>query len=364
MGKSTPPHSEPSSSDALFVRRVLIFVGITALAVALYALSDILLLAFGAVLVAVVLRTLARPIEAGTPLNERLALLAAGLGILAVLVGTGVLFGAQISGQLVNVIHSVPAAAESLSKTVPFLRVSELVQGSAVGELLLNAFSWGTTVFGAVAAFVVVIVAGIYTAIKPDVYRNGFLMLFPVRHQEQIAATLDDSGEALRLWLGGQLLAMIIVGFLVALGLALVGVPSALALGLIAGVTEFVPIVGPIIGAIPALLLAFTQDWSTVWWTLAVFVVVQQLESNVIMPLIMGRAVLVPPAVGLFAVVAIGVLFGPLGLVLGYPLAIVADVVIRRLYVRDTLGEEVEIAGEDTGAAAEKPRRGPISKSR
>jgi len=364
MGKNSPPRPELPASDAFFVRRVLIFVGIVALAAALYALSDILLLIFGAILVAVVLRTLARPIQDGTPLSERLALLAAGLGILAVLVGTGVLFGAQISGQLVNVIHSVPAAAESLSKTVPFLRMSELVQGSAIGELLLNAFSWGTTVFGALAAFVVVVVAGIYMAIKPDTYRNGFLMLFPMRHQARIAATLDDSGAALRMWLGGQLIAMIMVGVLVALGLALVGVPSALALGLIAGVTEFVPIVGPIIGAIPALLLAFTQDWNTVWLTLAVFVVVQQLESNVIMPLVMGRAVLVPPAVGLFAVVAIGVLFGPLGLLLGYPLAIVADVAIRRLYVRDTLGEEVKIAGEDAGAAAsDKPRRGPSSRS-
>jgi predicted PurR-regulated permease PerM len=123
-------------------------------------------------------------------------------------------------------------------------------------------------------------------------------------------------------------------------------VPSALALGLIAGVTEFVPILGPVIGAIPALLLASTQDWNMVAWTLAVFIVVQQIESNLIMPLVAGRAVAVPPAVGLFAVVAIGVLFGPLGLLLGYPLAIVIDAAVRRLYVREALGEEVEIAGE------------------
>ena len=139
---------------------------------------------------------------------------------------------------------------------------------------------------------------------------------------------------------------MIIVGILIGVGLALVGVPSALALGLIAGVTEFIPIVGPVIGAVPALLLASTEGWHTVAWTLAVFVVVQQIESNLIMPLEAGRAVAVPPAVGLFAVVAIGVLFGPLGLLLGYPLAVVTDVAVRKLYVRATLGEKVEVAGE------------------
>ena len=75
-------------------------------------------------------------------------------------------------------------------------------------------------------------------------------------------------------------------------------------------------------------------------------VIVQQVESNLIMPLASGHAVQLPPAVGLFAVVAMGVLFGPLGLVLGYPLAVVVDVAVRRLYVRETLGESVEIAGE------------------
>jgi predicted PurR-regulated permease PerM len=342
------PSSSPQGlSEAAYVRRVLIFVGIAALAAGLYVLSDILLLIFGSVLFAVVLRAIARPIRKGTSMSERLALLAAGLGVVAVLGVTGYLFGSRISAQLATVMESLPAAAERFSKTVLFSSVSEWVKGSSIGELVMNAFSWGTTLFGAVATLVVVIVAGIYIAIAPHTYRNGLVMLFPRRYKEQVAATLDDAGEALRRWLGGQLLAMIMVGILIAVGLALVGVPSALALGLIAGVTEFVPILGPVIGAIPALLLASTQGWNMVAWTLVVFVVVQQIESNLIMPLVAGRAVAVPPAVGLFAVVAIGVLFGPLGLLLGYPLAIVIDVAVRRLYVREALGEEVEIAGEE-----------------
>ena len=165
--------------------------------------------------------------------------------------------------------------------------------------------------------------------------------------QPNVADTVDDAGEALRLWLGAQLLAMIIVGVMIGAGLAIIGVPSALGLGFIAAMLEFVPIVGPIVAAVPALLLASTQSTEMVAWTLGLFVIVQQIESNVIMPLVSGRVVKLPPAVGLFAVVAIGILFGPLGLLLGYPLAIVMDVAVRRLYVRDALGEDVEIAGED-----------------
>lgn len=340
------PTRPPFMSDAEFIRRVLIVVGILAGVAALYLLSDILLLIFGSVLLAVVLRAIARPLQQRTTLGPQMSLAVAGVGVAAVIIGVGVLFGSQISDQLSSLVERLPAAAASLSKSEPFQSVSELLKGSSVGNLLASALSWGTTVFGGVATLFVVLIAGIYIAIDPDTYHDGFLMLFPKPVQPQVAETLNDAGEALRMWLGAQLLAMIMVGTLTGIGLAVIGVPSALGLGLIAGVLEFVPIVGPVIAAVPALLLASTQTWELVIWTLALFVVVQQVESNIIMPLVSGRAVDLPPAVGLFAVIAIGILFGPLGLLLGYPLAIVTDVVVRRLYVRETLGEEVAIASE------------------
>jgi predicted PurR-regulated permease PerM len=336
-------------SEAQFIRRVFIVVGILALVGALYLLSDLLLMAFGAVLVAVVLRALALPIYRGTTLSQRYSLLAAALGVLAVLVFIAYVFGAQISAQLASLPANLPAAAETFSRRLPVLSMplSELVKDSSIGNLLLGALSWGKTVVGSIATFVLMVIAGIYIAINPDIYRRGLIMLFPKKVQPQIAATLDDAGAALRLWLGAQLIAMIIVGVLIGAGLAVVGVPSALALGFVAGVLEFVPYIGPILSAVPALLLASTVSWELVAWTLGVFLVVQQVENNLILPLLTGRAVDLPPAVGLLAVVAIGVLFGPLGLLLAYPLAIVINVAVRRLYVREALGEKVEIAGEN-----------------
>ena len=355
-----PARSPRPMTEAEYIRRVLIAVGIVALFAALYLLSDILLLAFGAVLVAVVLHEIARPMRRNSLMSERLALGAAVLAVIAVLVSVGYFYGKQISSQLLGVFDNLPAAAVNLSKSAPFLSVTELVKGTSIGNLVVSAFSWGTTVFGAAAMLVIVIVAGIYVAVTPEVYRTGFLMLFPPRIHSQIRETLHDSGQALRLWIGAQVVAMILVGILTGIGLAVIGVPSALALGFIAGVAEFVPIIGPIIGAIPALLLASTVSWETVLWTLLLFILVQQVESNIITPLIARRAVNLPPALGLFAVVALGVLFGPLGLILGYPLAIVCDVVVRRLYVREALGEDVEIVGEDNrdqsqAAAAHRP---------
>lgn len=333
--------------EADFVRRVLIVVAILAGAAALYMLADILLLGFGAVLLAVVLRAIAEPLQRLTGIGPKLSLLGAGLGVLTLIVAVGVLFGSQINNQLSELIEKLPAATAALSKSEPFQSVSQLLKGSSVGNLLASALSWGSTIVGSLATLFVVLIAGVYIAVDPQTYRNGLLMLFPKGAQEKVAATLNDAGDALRLWLGAQLIAMVLVGVLSGIGLALIGVPSALALGFIAGVLEFVPIVGPVMAAVPAVLLASTQGWELAAWTVVLFIVVQQIESNIIMPLVSGRAVDLPPAVGLFAVIAIGILFGPLGLLFGYPLAIVLDVAVRRLYVRETLGEDVAIAGKN-----------------
>lgn len=143
----------------------------------------------------------------------------------------------------------------------------------------------GTTIFGAAGALIIVLVGGIYFAVNPELYRNGFLMLFPEPWRSHIESTMDDAGAALRLWLSGQLLAMRAVGVMISVGLILVGVPSPLALGVVAGGLEFIPFIGPVLGAIPALLLASSQDWHTVTWTALVFFVVQQIENNLLMPL-------------------------------------------------------------------------------
>jgi predicted PurR-regulated permease PerM len=139
---------------------------------------------------------------------------------------------------------------------------------------------------------------------------------------------------------------MLLVGGMTAAGLWLIGVPAFLGLGLIAGLTEFIPILGPIAGVVPAPMLASAQDWVTVAWVFALFVVIQQVENNVIPPLLTGRTVQMLAAVGIFARLAMGVLFGPLGLLFGYPLAIVADLWVRKLYVRELLEKDTTLPSE------------------
>jgi len=339
------PSDQDQTAETRFVRKVLIVGAVVAFAALVWSLREILLLVFASVLLAVILRFIAEILSVRTGMTNSWSLVVAGGVVVGLVAAVITLFGAQLAGQF-NVLAS---QLQSVERTVAgYFDVSSAkdLLSSSLGSLFARALSWGTTAIAATAGLLLVIVGGVYMAIDPDIYRNGLIKLVPPEWQPRIRATLDDAGEALRMWMGAQLLAMVIVGVLIAVGALLIGIPSALALGLIFGLTEFVPVVGPIAGAVLVVLVAIGQSWEMALWATGLVILVQQLESNLIMPLVSGHAVELPPAVGLFAVVAMGVVFGPLGLVLGYPLAVVSDVAIRRLYVRQTLGEDVEIAAE------------------
>jgi predicted PurR-regulated permease PerM len=338
------------SSDRDFVRHVFIVVAIGALIAAVWALSDILLLLFGSILFAVALHAIASPLETHLGIG-RPAALALGASLIVVVLGAaGFFLGPELAAQMRGVFSRLPEATNRLTGYLQIGSMADLIKdgttATALGGLAARIIAWSSTAAGALGSILLVLAGGIYLAIKPGLYRDGFVKLVPPSLQPNVESTLDDAGEALRRWLTGQGIAMLLVGVCSAVGLWLAGVPSAFALGLIAGLAEFVPIIGPIVAAVPAILIASTQDWQTVLLAVAVLVVVQQVESNLIAPMIADRMVSIAPAVGLFAVVAMGVLFGPLGLLLGFPLAIVFDVAVRRLYVRDMLGERVEIMGK------------------
>lgn len=157
--------------------------------------------------------------------------------------------------------------------------------------------------------------------------------------------TFGHIGGALENWLLGQLVSMTLVGVLTGIALSIIGLPSTFALALIAGLTEFIPLLGPILGGIPAVLVASGEGSSQVLWTLAAILAVQQIESNMITPIVQRRAVSLPAALTLFAVLAFGALFGTMGVLVATPLAVVAYVAVTDLYVRDALGEDVQVPG-------------------
>jgi predicted PurR-regulated permease PerM len=193
----------------------------------------------------------------------------------------------------------------------------------------------------------VVIFGGIFLAAQPRFYKSGAIKLVPEAKRALIAGAMDDSERALRLWLKGQLIAMVVVGLLTGFGLWMLGMGSAVALGLLAALLEFIPFVGPIVAAIPAVLIALTLSPELALSVVILYTVVQQVEGNVLQPIVQQYAVDLPGVVLIFSLIAFGTLFGVIGIIFAAPLAVVTYVMVKKLYVRETLGTATPIPGED-----------------
>lgn len=343
--------AHPSISRAFVRRTWYVLAAIVALAVA-WQLASVVLLVFSAIIVAVMLRSISDPIRDRTPLGDKSSLIVAALVLLGVLAGAGWLFGATVNRQIEGLLDRLPrspAELEVLLRRLPLggLVADELEDPAGLASRLQGVAGrvsgYALNVLGALTNLLLVLVAGVYLAIRPREARDGLLTLAPRDVAGPLREAMDESGRALRLWLFGTFADMVVVGVLTAIGTAIIGLPSPVALGLFAGLASFVPIIGPIVSALPAMLLALQTGPTLVLWTVLVYVIVQQIESNLIFPFIQRRAVNLPPVLTLFGVVSFGVLFGPLGVVLATPMVVVLMVMTKMLYVRNTLGKEISV---------------------
>lgn len=340
--------------------RAVIFVSVALVPILVWYLFDVILIIMGAILVAALLEVGAEPFG-WIRLPRWISLVLSAFVIICVVGGAVYLFGRGVASELQEVIRRVEMATNSIHATL---------RGSGLGKTILHqaqAVNIPVTTFIAgifgggisfLAGTVVVVFTGAYLAAQPSIYRRGLGMLFPPRWRAEANETIDYLAGALRLWLLGQLIEMVIIGVLSAFSVWLIGLPSPIALGVIAGVAEFVPYLGPILAAIPALLVAVTVSLQAVLWTVVAYILIHQAEGHLVMPLIQRRMVYIPPAVMLVSIVALSFLFGPLAIVFAAPITVVLFVIITKLYVRDTLEEEVPIPGEP--AAREPADKIPV----
>jgi predicted PurR-regulated permease PerM len=342
-----------------FTRRMLIAVSVVAaifgLFVLLWHLAEVLLAVFAAVLFAVWLDGLALLVSQRTRIGRGWALLMVILVLLVGIGSFGMLAGTQVSDQLSQLGQRVPIALDQLRSLVdanswghdllariPAPRDWVPSDKDILGQLS-GVFS---TAIGTLVNAVIVVLIGFYLAIKPKQYVDNVVRLLPTGKRPRGRQVLHYLGHALRWWLVGRMAAMAVVGVLTGVALWLAGTPLVLALALIAALLSFVPFVGPVMAAVPAVLIAFLQSPFHALYVLGIYTVVQFAEGNFITPMIQERAVSLPPAALLTAQLLMGVLFGVFGIVLATPLAVAIIVLVQMLYVEDVLGDHVEVLGE------------------
>ncbi len=345
-------------TDQSFARRCLIVLGIGLVTVILFRTMSLLLLIFAAITFAAILGAARGLITRVTDLKGPLALVAAVGVVLGVLIGVFAFFGRQVANEFATIQERLPQALASVEAQLDEWGLGESArqlfdQGAGdVGAVLSQAGGYAIAAGSGVADFLLVFVGAIFLAAQPQLYRRGVVALVPKKREELAEQAMEDGSRALQGWLRGQILSMIAVTILTFAGLWALGVPAALGLALIAGLLDFIPFVGPIIAAVPAILLAFLQGPSVALWTLGLYLLVQQIQGNLLQPLVQRYAVDVPPAVLLFAVAAAGTLFGFLGILLSAPLTVVTYVLVQRLYVGGVLGKEIKVVTDKKEAAA------------
>ena len=319
---------------------------IVAVCAAAWITRKLLLLLFAALLFAIILSTCANWISKRLHLRRLWALALVVLLLLATLSFTAWLVGDRVSSEAQNLSQQLPDTAATLhQKLAEYTWGIELLRSMPAPEDLLSQGnevlrkSW-TAVWGLVGvagSALVIFFVGLFLAVEPSSYRNGFVRLFPPSARPRIADTMDEAGSMLARWLLGKLCLMCFVGVFTATGLSLLGIPLVLSLALLAAALDFIPNIGPIISAIPAMLLALLNGPLSVLWVAMLYLVVQFIESYILAPIVQRRAVSLPPALLISAQVILPVLFGFPGLILATPLTVLLMVLIRKLYIEDVL---------------------------
>jgi predicted PurR-regulated permease PerM len=297
------------------------------------------------------------------------------------LTGIGLLVAPQVSEQLGELREQVPQAIQRVERWIQQRAggVAELIQpapqggeqgdtaaaegGKQRGEAQVSIrkgltqqlagagqhfFAMFSSTISVLAGLIVLLFVAIFVAVDPGLYHSGLMHLFPHRMRRKAGEVLSATATTLRRWLVLQLLAMLAIGVLTTVALLLLDVKAAFALGIIAGLLEFIPYVGPILSAVPAIAMALVDGPDKAIYVAMAYIVIQQLEGVVLQPLLMKEGLELPPVITILGQALLSLVFGFLGLLLAVPLLATVMVPIKMLYVRDVVGDKVSVPGEDT----------------
>ncbi len=356
------PPKTPNPDLVLFRRTLVVAAGV-GFAVIVWKLADLILLLLASVLVAFIFYKFAHFLKRHTRLPFAAALVLAILLPVLFLALTFTMFGSLMANQFAILFDQLP---------VTFVKVRDWLQGTSLGrEVIAHAGSLmpeGGRIVAMVQSFVsslgvvgtslgVVLVGGVYLAAQPRLYGDGILKLLPPYLRPKIVSTMRAIADAITAWLKAQGLSMLFIGVFTGAALSAIGLPAAPAIGLVAGLCEFVPYLGTIVVAIPSILIGFSISTETGIWTAIAIVVIQQVQGNIVTPIVQSSVAELPPALTVFSLIAAGIILGPMGVILAVPLTVVAQTLVRQLvhYPDDGPGDEPA----DQPAAAELDEGAP-----
>ncbi|MRV73623.1 AI-2E family transporter [Duganella sp. FT92W] len=344
----------PPRKDRGFLHRVVLVDGLAALFLltlaGLWFASDALLLIFACMLFAILLHALSSALQRRLHLRSHMAALVIVVTLMAAVLGVGGwLMAPQLSEQASHLAQVVPTSLDQVRAALaryPRLKtlLAELPSNAQISKQLAamapNAGLFFSGVLGALGNTLIIMFAGVYFAARPRLYINGIIRLVPIRRRPRARAVLDELGTTLAKWLMGKACSMLAAGIMTAVGLSLLGIPLALILGIIAGLLDFIPYLGPLMAGVPALLIAFSASPEQALYVALLFGGIQLVQGYMMEPMIDQHTVSLPPALTIAMQVLFGAVFGMAGVALATPLTAVLLVLVTMLYVQDILGDD------------------------
>lgn len=379
----TPPDSLTESSNAggtpppgraIYLGVLLLFF----LAIGSYFIYQVAQVALTLLVTLLLAVILAGPVNylarRGVSRGLAMALVAGMIGLLSWL--TGVLIAPVVQQQATQFAATLPGLLEEVEAL--FVRLQALLGIEAGFDLELGSLldmgrealsaetlaataGFGMSVVTVISLGIVALVAAVYLVVRPYPLLDGFVSLFPAERRPRVREILARVYRTVQRWFLGQLLAMTFIGVSSAVALWILGIPFALLLGLFGGLISFIPFVGAVVSAIPPILLALISDPMLAVWVALTYTVIQQIESNVIQPVVMSHVVSLHPAVVLFGVIFMGAVFGFVGLLLAVPLVATVQVLVRELWTKRMDGVGVDPSPPAREGSLRKP--GPLRRA-
>ena len=254
------------------------------------------------------------------------------------------MLGSELSNQLAELWTRLP---EFANRAELYFERSAL--GKALAQVLgsptqliyglttQNALNAATLTFTLFADVLIIVFLGLFFAYAPQPYIEGIIALAPATQRARVRDVLAATGQALQLWLAGQFASMVTIGTISWVGLSLLNAPLALGLAFVAFLLEFIPVIGPVMAAVPAILVGLSVSPLLGLWVTLLYVGIHLIESYAVVPLLQRWAVHVPPALTVIGVVVFGILFGWMGIVLATPLMVTSIVWVRKIYLEEVL---------------------------
>ncbi|MEZ4411191.1 MAG: AI-2E family transporter [Polyangiales bacterium] len=337
-----------------------VFVALASVALALWMLGHVIeavLLAFAGVLFGLFLRGAGAWIAARVGLRPAWGVGAVAIALLAAIVAAFWLAADPVAQQAEQLAQAIPQSLERLRETLGahawgrhLLDEARRVGGElARSGSLARAGGVLSSALGALVSLLLVTLVGLFVAFDAPMYRDGVARLAPPSRRARARFVLGRVAHALRMWMLGKMISMAAVGVLTWVGLSLLGVPLSLVLTLLAAALTFVPNFGPVISAVPAVLLGLMESPSKAAQVAGLYLAVQTVESYVLTPLVQRRTTSLPPALTLLAQTVMGTLAGGLGVVVATPLTAAALVLVKHLYVEDVLGDRPSAEADAEG---------------